>query len=170
MPKIRIDDSANQIWHQKLYFAFASARLKSESLPILDEMAASLKVRPDIQHITVVGHTDWIGSDAYNQKLSERRSKSCRNYLIQQGIDPGRVVHYGKGESEPIATNETDEGRAKNRRVAFQIEMAPPEVVKKAPPQETRPSEPAAKGETTESDGSAPRIATEPPVTKASDE
>lgn len=184
LPKIRIDEAANQIWHQKLYFEFDRAILKPESKPILDEMAASLNVRPDILHVTIIGHTDWIGSDAYNQGLSERRAKSCRDYLVEEGISPARLVHFGKGEGQPIDTNATREGRAKNRRVEFHIEMAPPEVVvvepelTTAPPAPEPAAPPAAEPEVSETPvlepaagetPGGPLIAPEPPVTSAGD-
>jgi len=69
----------------------------------------------------VVGFTDSIGSDAYNQALSERRASSVAQYLLSQGVAPNKLTSEGKGESQPVADNETDEGRAKNRRVELHI-------------------------------------------------
>ena len=71
--------------------------------------------------IKVVGHTDSVGSDAYNQGLSERRASSVAEYLLSQHVAPSKVTSEGKGESEPVADNETDAGRAKNRRVELHI-------------------------------------------------
>lgn len=68
-------------------------------------------------YIEVIGHTDSVGDDAYNQALSEQRATSVRNYLIEAGVDAGRIQAFGMGESMPIASNRTDEGRAQNRRV-----------------------------------------------------
>ena len=65
----------------------------------------------------IEGHTDSVGSDAYNLKLSDRRAKSVYDYLTSRGVDPGRLSSIGKGESAPIADNETEEGRQQNRRV-----------------------------------------------------
>jgi outer membrane protein OmpA-like peptidoglycan-associated protein len=67
------------------------------------------------------GHTDAIGSDAYNQSLSERRAEAVRRYLINGGITPERIRTEGFGESRPVASNETDEGRAQNRRVELRV-------------------------------------------------
>ena len=67
------------------------------------------------------GHTDSVGSDSYNQKLSEQRAKAVCDYLISQGVDKARLSYKGYGESEPIATNETEAGRQRNRRVELKI-------------------------------------------------
>ena len=67
------------------------------------------------------GNTDSVGSDAYNQKLSERRANSVRTYLTNKGINPSLLDSVGYGESRPVATNDTAEGRAKNRRVEFKV-------------------------------------------------
>ncbi|MNW14674.1 Outer membrane porin F precursor [compost metagenome] len=71
--------------------------------------------------VKVIGHTDSQGSDAYNQALSERRASSVAEYLISQGLAPSKVTSQGRGESEPIADNETDAGRAQNRRVELHL-------------------------------------------------
>jgi outer membrane protein OmpA-like peptidoglycan-associated protein len=75
----------------------------------------------DVVSIKVIGHTDSVGSDEYNQALSERRASSVAAYLLSQGIAPSKLTSEGKGESQPLADNETDEGRAKNRRVELHI-------------------------------------------------
>jgi len=69
--------------------------------------------------LMIKGHTDSVGSDEYNLGLSDRRANSVRQYLVNQGIDPSRLSSKGYGEAEPIAPNNTDEGRAKNRRIEF---------------------------------------------------
>ncbi|WP_370526495.1 OmpA family protein [Pantoea sp. Ap-967] len=74
-----------------------------------------------VNKIKVVGHTDSVGSDAYNQKLSERRAASVAEYLISQGLAPQKVTSEGHGESEPVADNDTEEGRAHNRRVDLHL-------------------------------------------------
>jgi outer membrane protein OmpA-like peptidoglycan-associated protein len=71
--------------------------------------------------VSLTGHTDNIGTEEYNQKLSEQRAKSVEEYLISKGISDYSILTNGKGESEPIATNETEEGRAKNRRVEYEF-------------------------------------------------
>lgn len=68
-------------------------------------------------YIEVVGHTDDVGDDAYNQKLSEQRATAVRDYLVAAGIDGSKIVTVGMGEGMPVASNTTDEGRAENRRV-----------------------------------------------------
>ncbi|PIU57700.1 MAG: hypothetical protein COS89_03870, partial [Deltaproteobacteria bacterium CG07_land_8_20_14_0_80_38_7] len=76
---------------------------------------------PQIALIGVEGHTDWIGSDAYNEKLSDKRANAVRDYLIKKGIAEERLVAKGFGESRPIADNNTTQGRALNRRTDFII-------------------------------------------------
>jgi len=71
--------------------------------------------------VSVIGHTDNVGSDSYNQALSERRASSVAEYLISQGLEPGKVTSQGRGESQPITDNESEEGRARNRRVELHL-------------------------------------------------
>jgi len=75
----------------------------------------------NLEVIIAVGHTDSVGSDAYNQKLSLRRSQAVKAYLISKGIDKTRIYTEGKGEKQPVADNKTKEGRAKNRRVEIEV-------------------------------------------------
>jgi hypothetical protein len=84
-------------------------------------LAISALVLPWGTEVLVVGHTDSVGSDAYNQGLSERRAASARSYLIGAGLESGRVRAVGMGENEPIASNDTDAGRQQNRRVEIAI-------------------------------------------------
>jgi len=79
-------------------------------------VAKVMKDKPGMK-VSVEGHTDSIGSEAYNQRLSERRAQAVRDYMIENGISPGRVATRGFGKSRPVASNETAEGRAQNRRV-----------------------------------------------------
>jgi OOP family OmpA-OmpF porin len=97
-------------------FAFDSAEIDGSSSVVLDAAADQLKECPNVA-VRVEGHTDWIGTDAYNQALSERRAESVRSYLVNHGVSASRLSAVGYGESQPIASNETDEGRALNRRV-----------------------------------------------------
>ncbi|MDO4764058.1 MAG: OmpA family protein [Flavobacteriaceae bacterium] len=101
-------------------FGFDSAELTSNAKNNLDKLAQVLVDNPDT-NINILGHTDSRGADAYNQRLSERRANAVVNYLYSLGVAKNRMTAKGLGESEPIATNETDEGRAKNRRVEFAI-------------------------------------------------
>ena len=106
---------------EPVYFATSKAKILDQSLPILDEVARVLKENTQIQLVRIEGHTDSRGSDTYNQKLSQERAESVRKYLMRQGIDRDRLEAAGYGETQPIAENETPEGRAKNRRVEFTI-------------------------------------------------
>lgn len=101
-------------------FAFNSADLTSSAKSNLEKLADVLKNNPDT-NINIYGHTDSKGSDAYNLTLSEKRANAVVSYLNSLGVSKNRLISKGLGESEPIATNETDEGRAKNRRVEFAI-------------------------------------------------
>jgi len=83
-------------------FAFDKAKLKEEGKPALDEAAAKIKANPEIRAVIVTGHTDRIGTDAYNQKLSERRAKNVADYLASQGVDSSIITSEGKGESQPV--------------------------------------------------------------------
>jgi len=103
---------------RQLTFALNSAELTADDKKILDEVAETL-TRLKFISGTVIGHTDSSGSDAYNQKLSERRAQSVATYLEGKGIGAGRLAVSGKGESEPVADNATKEGRAQNRRVVL---------------------------------------------------
>jgi OOP family OmpA-OmpF porin len=106
-------------------FDFDKSNIKSEFAPILDEAAQILKDNPNIK-VTIEGHTDSIGSDAYNQRLSERRAQAVKQYLVSRGIEASRLDTIGKGESEPIADNtkngrDNPEGRAMNRRAELKV-------------------------------------------------
>jgi len=103
-----------------VFFDFDKYDLKEESFPELDRVADFLNENPGVI-IEISGHTDNIGSDEYNLVLSENRAKSVRDYLISKGIQEYRVTYKGYGESVPVDTNETDEGRQNNRRVEFKI-------------------------------------------------
>ena len=126
-PLIYIDEAAKMIRNQKIYFDFDKSTVKSVSYPILNTIADTLKARPDIKSLRIVGHTDSVGTEQYNQGLSERRANAVRNYLVKQGVPASQLDAIGKGESDPIDTNETDEGRSRNRRVGFNIDLEPRE-------------------------------------------
>ena len=99
-------------------FEFDKSSLTAGARDTLQTVVTTLKNFPDAK-IEIQGHTDWIGSDAYNQALSERRANSVRDYLVSQGIAAGRITTIGYGETQPVATNETAVGRALNRRVVI---------------------------------------------------
>jgi OOP family OmpA-OmpF porin len=104
-----------------IHFDFDKYNIKPEWMPVLDEAADILQTNPNIS-VIIEGHTDSIGSVPYNQKLSERRANSVYQYLLNKGIASSRMSTVGYGELQPKATNETDEGRAINRRVEFQVQ------------------------------------------------
>ncbi|MET0775555.1 MAG: OmpA family protein [Pseudomonas mandelii] len=101
-------------------FAFNQSDLSPSAQSQLDALMSKLQ-NADVVSIKVIGHTDSVGSDEYNQALSERRASSVAAYLLSQGLAPNKLTSEGKGESQPVADNETDEGRAKNRRVELHI-------------------------------------------------
>jgi len=103
-----------------VYFDTNSADLKPVSTSTLDQGVATLKRRNDI-HVEVAAHTDSRGSAAYNKALSNRRAASVKAYLISHGIAANRLTSKGYGESQPIASNKTAEGQAKNRRVELRV-------------------------------------------------
>jgi outer membrane protein OmpA-like peptidoglycan-associated protein len=106
---------------QKIHFEFNRAAIRPISYPILDDVTSLLQRNPQIRKIRVEGHTDGIGGDAYNQKLSEARANAVRNYLVQKGIEPDRLEAVGYGKTRPIADNATVIGRARNRRTEFTV-------------------------------------------------
>jgi outer membrane protein OmpA-like peptidoglycan-associated protein len=99
-----------------IFFDFDKYDLKPESFLELDRVVKILKDNPDVS-IHIEGHTDSIGTEEYNLQLSRKRAESVRNYLVSKGISPERITIFGFGASMPIATNQTEEGRALNRRV-----------------------------------------------------
>ena len=101
-------------------FGFNVAELTPQARAVLDEQIAILEKEPDIK-VEIVGHTDSIGTEEYNKRLSEGRATVVKEYLISQGITPDRLEAVGYGESLPIDTNWKSEGRAKNRRVELNI-------------------------------------------------
>lgn len=101
-------------------FAFDSDRLTGTSTDILDQAVSVLRANRGVR-IEVAGHTDNVGSENYNEALSDRRARVVRQYLIDQGIDGSRLTSRGYGESQPVADNDTDAGRAENRRTELVI-------------------------------------------------
>lgn len=101
-------------------FEFDKATLMVNAKHILDKAADTLKGQPSMQ-VEIAGHTDSMGPDEYNQNLSERRANSVRDYLIEKGANGDNLTAKGYGESEPVATNDTPEGREENRRVELRI-------------------------------------------------
>ena len=102
------------------FFDFDKSVLKPEGKAKLDDLVGKVK-GINLEVIIAVGHTDFVGSDSYNQKLSVKRSEAVKAYLVSKGIEKNRVYTEGKGEKQPVADNKTREGRAKNRRVEIEV-------------------------------------------------
>jgi OOP family OmpA-OmpF porin len=102
------------------FFDFDKSVLKKEGKAKLDDLVGKVK-GINLEVIIAVGHTDSVGADAYNQKLSVRRAEAVKAYLVSKGIEKNRVYTEGKGEKQPVADNKTNEGRAKNRRVEIEV-------------------------------------------------
>ncbi|NYT85697.1 outer membrane protein OmpA [Pollutimonas harenae] len=102
------------------FFDFDKSTLKPEGRQVLDQVA-SQAATINLETLIATGHTDSIGTEAYNQGLSERRANSVKEYLISKGVAADRIYTEGKGETSPVASNSTREGRAQNRRVEIEI-------------------------------------------------
>jgi OOP family OmpA-OmpF porin len=101
-------------------FDFDKSVVRPDGKKSIDEALAKLG-GVDLEMVIATGHTDSIGTDAYNQKLSERRAAAVKDYLVSKGIPASKITTIGKGESQPVATNKTAEGRQKNRRVDIEF-------------------------------------------------
>jgi OOP family OmpA-OmpF porin len=104
-------------------FDFDKATLKPSGKAVLDEAAMRINRNHNVESIVVIGHTDSVGSDKYNQRLSERRANTVRDYLASQGVSASMITAEGRGEREPVASNDTADGRAQNRRVVIEVNV-----------------------------------------------
>ena len=124
-PNVRVDsrgcDLQDVITLRGVNFHTNSARLRAESYPILDNAITTL-VRYSNLQVEVAGHTDSRASDSYNQDLSQRRAETVRQYLINGGVSGNRLTATGYGENEPVASNDTPDGRLQNRRVELRVQ------------------------------------------------
>jgi OOP family OmpA-OmpF porin len=102
------------------FFDFDKAVLKADGKAKLDDLVGKVK-GINLEVVIAVGHTDSVGADAYNQKLSVKRAEAVKAYLVSKGIEKNRVYTEGKGEAQPVADNKTGAGRAKNRRVEIEV-------------------------------------------------
>ena len=116
----RVGEGIQVTFESGLMFDFDSDVLRSEAKTNLRSLAGSLDKYPGTD-LLIAGHTDNVGSDAYNLDLSQRRARSAATYLVSQGVASSRVITRGLGETEPVATNDTDAGRQQNRRVEVAI-------------------------------------------------
>ena len=116
----RVGEGIQVTFASGLLFGFDSDVVRGSARSNLDELARSLD-KYDGSNLLIVGHTDSVGRESYNQDLSERRAESASGYLVSRGVARNRVGTRGLGETEPVATNESDAGRAKNRRVEVAI-------------------------------------------------
>jgi outer membrane protein OmpA-like peptidoglycan-associated protein len=116
----RIGEGITVTFPAGLLFGFGSDHLRSAASDNLRELAASLKMYP-ITRMLIVGHTDSDGSARYNRDLSNRRALSAANFIIGEGVDRARISTVGRGANDPIATNDSDDGRRQNRRVEIAI-------------------------------------------------
>jgi len=101
-------------------FDFDKSVVKPAGKAKLDDLANKVRAI-NLEVVIAIGHTDSIGSDAYNQKLSVRRAESVKAYLVSKGVEPNRIYTEGKGEKQPVASNKTKDGRQKNRRVEIEV-------------------------------------------------
>jgi len=101
-------------------FDFDKSVIKPEGRTRLDDLVSKIG-GINLEVVIAIGHTDSIGSDAYNQKLSVRRAESVKAYLVSKGVPANRIYTEGKGEKQPVASNKTKDGRAKNRRVEIEV-------------------------------------------------
>ncbi|MEM9010279.1 MAG: OmpA family protein [Pseudomonadota bacterium] len=119
----RVGDRLIVTLPQEITFDVDSATVKPAFLPSIGALASNLREYPS-SYLDVIGHTDSTGSTIYNQGLSERRARSVESELIASGVNPVRLVAYGRGETVPVGNNATPEGRARNRRVELVITPA----------------------------------------------
>ena len=116
----RVGEGIQVTFESGLLFDFNSDVVKPTAAQNLNNLASSLDKYPG-SNLLIVGHTDAVGSDDYNQTLSERRARSTAVYLANRGVNSSRLQTVGRGETEPVATNDAEDGRAKNRRVEVAI-------------------------------------------------
>jgi outer membrane protein OmpA-like peptidoglycan-associated protein len=118
---VRVSESQiNLVMPSDITFDVDRAEVKNEFRGVVDSLAQALVSQPSTS-IDIIGHADSTGADAYNQALSERRAQSVAYLLQQQGVQAPRLVAFGRGEMEPVTSNQTDQGRARNRRVELKV-------------------------------------------------
>ena len=123
-PSKRVADSKKVTYAADAFFDFDKAVVKPAGQKSLDKLVKDIQ-GVNVEVIIATGHTDSIGSDAYNQKLSVRRAEAVKAYLVKKGVPAKQVYTEGKGEKQPVASNKTKQGRAKNRRVEIEVVGSP---------------------------------------------
>jgi outer membrane protein OmpA-like peptidoglycan-associated protein len=116
---LKIEESG-EIVLEGITFETNSAQIRPESEQTLTKAVNTLRTNPQLR-VEIQGHTDDVGSDRANLRLSDARANSVRDYLIQRGIDGGRMTAKGYGETDPLVPNDSNENRSKNRRIQFQV-------------------------------------------------
>ena len=123
-PSKPVAESKKVTYAADAFFDFDKSIVKPAGKAKLDKLVQDIK-GVNVEVIIATGHTDSVGSDVYNQKLSVRRAEAVKAYLVKKGVDPKQVYTEGKGEKQPVATNKTKQGRAKNRRVEIEVVGSP---------------------------------------------
>ncbi len=139
---VKITESKLELY-ETTYFATGKAIIARRSYKMLDQVAAVIKGHPELI-IKIEGHTDSVGSNALNLKLSDARAKSVMKYLVKKGVDEARLSAQGFGEDQPVADNKTAKGRSANRRVEFMATRTVETIQQAAPPGQTAPATPPA--------------------------
>lgn len=119
---VRDGEGIKVVFNSAILFGFDSDKLQANAQPDLKDLANSMKTYPGTA-LEIIGHTDSVGSDSYNQKLSERRASSVANFLKSQGVENTRLMTKGLGETQPVADNTSEAGRQQNRRVEIKINI-----------------------------------------------
>ncbi len=144
--RVRIYDALQadgRVTTKGILFSTGSAAIRPESTPTLQDIARTLKQHPDLR-LGIEGHTDAVGAESENQALSQRRAEAVKQYLVDEhGVDPARLEATGKGESEPVASNDTPAGRQSNRRVELvRMQEAPTSTAQEGNTRLTRAASP----------------------------
>jgi OmpA-OmpF porin, OOP family len=120
-PGFTAEDLVNALNMNIINFRSGSSQIPRESMPVLEQSASSIKSAPAGTKLEVGGYTDNVGNPAANQKISQQRADSVRRFLIDKGVNADSLVAKGYGDSNPIASNDTDEGRFRNRRIEYKV-------------------------------------------------
>jgi outer membrane protein OmpA-like peptidoglycan-associated protein len=120
-PGFTAEDLTNALNMNVINFRSGSAQIPKESMPVLEQSASAIKSAPTGTVLEVGGYTDNAGNAAANQKLSQQRADSVRGFLISKGVNSDSLVAKGYGDGNPIASNDTEDGRFKNRRIEYKV-------------------------------------------------